>query len=151
MIKNLKFKCDPSQNTLSLTLSKYDTVDKDYTSYNNKFVKKFVYRGFEIWKNDILVSKTKLVAGVLIEDIVDKNLYGEYIDWIHEMRIIKFLEEERYSNISEELILMGLPSGKPFGQLEDHPLWKNYAEWYKEFQKKLICEQTGRPYNDDNC
>ena len=104
-------------------------------SENEKF-KKVVSgkKGCEIWYGDKLVARMGVRAGTGFGEIKDKELYSEYKKWNHEKTIEKLLEEEKYPAISEELILMGLPSGKPFNNLGNHPLWNNYVKWYQEFQ-----------------
>ena len=92
----------------------------------------------------------QLVAGILMNDVVDKDLYKDYRQWLHEIRIIKFLREQKYPDISEELIRMGLPAGKPFGELAKNPLWQNYVSWYENFQRRLYCEKNGLPFCEDD-
>ena len=91
--------------------------------------------GYEILFGDVLVAKGYRHSCSGHIKIIDKNLYDEYEKWLHEKSIENLLQEERYPEISQELIMMGLPSGKPFNNLEKHPLWKNYVDWYTDFHK----------------
>ena len=89
----------------------------------------------EIYYGDTLVRRGEYKACTGHYETFNQELYEEYVRYQREKDIEKLLEEEKYSKISEELILMGLPSGKPFNNLGNHPLWNKYVDWYTEFHK----------------
>ena len=95
-------------------------------------------RAWQLLYNDTIVAEGQyLGCGAGKNIIYDNNLYNKYLECEEVRRFEILLSEEKYSEISEKLILKGLQAGTSFGGLDKNPLWKNYINWYKNLRKTI--------------